>query len=74
MSWSDLDPEFRAIAERDGVLTSRQLEVLKLKASGAGWQLIAQTLGLTSKTVREHFDRASLKLRQEVAAQRGVFG
>jgi DNA-binding NarL/FixJ family response regulator len=74
VSWGDLDPEFRAIAERPGVLTARQLDVLKLRAAGAGWQRIAQTLGLTTKTVREHFDRAALKLQQEIAAQRGVFG
>jgi DNA-binding NarL/FixJ family response regulator len=74
MSWGNVDPEFRAIAERPGVLTARQLDVLKMRAADMGWQRIAQTLGITSKTAREHFDRASHKLKLEVGAQRGVFG
>lgn len=70
MSWEALDPEFRKLAER--VCTPRQLDVLRLKSQGAGWQRIAQILGLSTATVREHFSRASLRIRQETAALRGV--
>lgn len=73
MSWERLDPEFRKLAERPGVLTERQLEVLKLKAAGAGWKRIAQHLDLSVATVKEHFRAASLRIRKELAAQRGVF-
>lgn len=70
MSWEALDPEFRAIAER--VCTERQLDVLRLKSRGAGWQRIAQILGLSKATVREHFKRGSIAIQQEIAAMRGV--
>jgi DNA-binding NarL/FixJ family response regulator len=70
VSWEGVDPEFRTLAER--VCTPRQVDVLKLKSSGAGWQRIAQILGLSKATVREHFSAASLRIRQETAALRGV--
>lgn len=78
MSWGALDPEFRALAERPGVLTARQLDVLKLRSTAGrdgqplGFQRIAQILGLSKATVREHYKLAVLRIQQEVAAMRGV--
>jgi DNA-binding CsgD family transcriptional regulator len=70
VGWSTLDPELRAIAER--VLTARQLDALKLKAGGMGRRRIAVALGISEAAVRDRLAAAARKIREEVAAMRGV--
>ena len=61
------------------MLTARELEVLRLLADGSGTQDLAQRLGLSRTTVRNHIQRLTAKLgahsRLEavvIAARRGL--
>jgi transcriptional regulator len=55
-----LSPEFREIAE--AVCTPHQLDVLKLKAGGMGYRMIALWLGVTREAVRDTHRRAELNI------------
>lgn len=68
--WDGVDPELRAIIER--VCSPKQIECLRLKASGAGTKRIAVALDKDPSTVRELLRRAERRIRAEVAAQRGL--
>lgn len=61
MSWQGIDDELRAVIER--VCTPRQVEVLKLYAQGLGHKRVAATLGVSTKTAREHLEAASRRIR-----------
>jgi DNA-binding CsgD family transcriptional regulator len=64
MAWADLPPDVRARAEE--VLTERQLEVVKLRASGFSWRRIADAENCSRESARGAFDRATLRLRRSL--------
>jgi transcriptional regulator len=68
--WASIHPDLRAIAER--VCTVEQLDVLKLKAGGMGYRMIALSLGVTREAVRDRHRRAELNIAREVAARRNL--
>ena len=72
MSWNGVDPELRKIIER--CCTQKEIEVLKIKAAypNAGRRTIAAMLGISDASVRDRLRSAERKIRQEVAAQRGI--
>ena len=59
-------------AEHKGGLTERQVEVLRLVASGLGYKEVGQRLALSERTVRYHMaevmDRLHLENRSQVIA------
>ena len=63
----------RTVPSREGAagsaLTPRELEVLKLLASGLGQKKIAQTLFITPKTVATHIQRILIKLEVHSRAE-----
>ena len=66
-------------AEKDTEpLTQRQLEVLRLVASGLGYKEVGQRLALSERTVRYHMsevmDRLHLENRSQVIAYAGKLG
>jgi DNA-binding CsgD family transcriptional regulator len=64
VSWSELPPDIREIAEH--VCTRKQLDVLKLKASGAGYRRIGALLGIAPMTVRGHLEAAQKNIVDEL--------
>lgn len=56
MSWNDINPRHRQLAEQH--LTPRQLQVLKLRLDGHSWRTIGRSLGISEATVRGHHQRA----------------
>lgn len=62
MSWSNLDPAIRAAMEQH--LTAKQLEVMKLRATGHGVKATGRALDIAPATVRERFEGACRKLRK----------
>lgn len=72
MSWNGVDPELRKLIE--SVCTEAELEVLKIKAAypNAGRRTIAAMLDISDSSVRDRLRSAERKIRQEVAAQRGI--
>jgi DNA-binding NarL/FixJ family response regulator len=50
------------VAPRDGDLTARELDVLRLLADGQANKAIAATLGITERTARTHVSRILAKL------------
>ena len=72
MSWNGVPPELREVIER--VCTEKEIEVLKIKASmpNAGRRTIAAMLGISDASVRDRQRSAERKIRQEVAAMRGI--
>lgn len=61
MSWNQLDPAIRDLAQRE--LTPRQLAVLQHRLNGHSWQTIADALRISRTTAREHHRAAIDKLR-----------
>lgn len=69
--WAELPAGFRDIVER--VCTSAEVRVLiTMYENQAGLKKTASILGLKRSTVRTLHRRADRKIRQEVAAMRGV--
>jgi DNA-binding CsgD family transcriptional regulator len=69
--WGNVDhPELLVIMER--VCTPKQIECLKLKSTGHGAKRSALILGCDESTVRGHLRAAERRIREEVAAQRGI--
>lgn len=60
MSWNDLPPDFRQLAET--ILSPRELEIMRLLASNATQRQIASLLNISRSNVRTHRDRALDKL------------
>jgi DNA-binding CsgD family transcriptional regulator len=60
VSWSTLSPEMRELAER--VCTPKELEALKLKASGYGRRRIAIVIGISETAVRDRLRSGERKL------------
>lgn len=54
---------------RHRALTKRELEVMRLVAQGKKTKGIANTLGLSERTVRTHLERLFLRLRVHSRAQ-----
>lgn len=61
MSYRTLPPDTRKIAE--GLLTRKQLDVLKLWMGGAGTTRISLMLDISEPTARAHLRRALQKLK-----------
>lgn len=68
MSWSD--PEFRRVAETPGVLTDRELEVLRLRGGGVPWSVIERQLGVSSGTIGATLRRADRKVWERMREER----
>lgn len=69
MSWASLPIGVRVAAERE--LTRKQLDVLKLWANGYSDDFIADAMGRSRTTIREHRKAALRKLKpymEEAAA------
>jgi DNA-binding CsgD family transcriptional regulator len=64
MSWEGVDPRLRALIER--VCTTKEIEVLKLKAAGYGLRPMARILGISRSSVRSRLDAASQKIAKEL--------
>lgn len=65
MTWpADTPPELRAIAER--VLTTKQLDVVKLLAAGYSLRRIALLLGVSRSAVRERAEGAQRRMQAEL--------
>lgn len=56
-------------ARRDGRLTERELDVLRLLADGLAHEEIGRTLGIGSETVRTHLRKASERLGASTRTQ-----
>lgn len=65
-SWQTTDPLLREIAER--VLTSKELEVVKLLNAGYGQRRIARALDIDKSSVCERLDRAERKILRAMRA------
>lgn len=57
MSWIDHAPELRN--ELSEALTERQLHIYILRSAGCSWDTIATMKGLSVRTVRAHYRRAT---------------
>jgi len=68
--WVGISAELRETIER--CCTAKEIEVLKLKAAGAGRRRTALALGISESSVRDRLASAARKVRAEVAASRGV--
>lgn len=53
-----------AMAEREGLVAPRELEVLRYWSEGCGFRLTARELGVSEWTVRTYRDRALAKLSE----------
>jgi DNA-binding CsgD family transcriptional regulator len=62
VSWTKLDPDFRALAE--SVCTEKELEALRLTAAGYSQRRIAEVLGVGRQAVRDRLASAARKIRQ----------
>jgi len=60
MSWLEISPTNRELAET--VLTTKQLEVLRLVIDGHSFRAIGRHLRVTEATVRGHYERALDKM------------
>lgn len=60
MSWNNIDPRIRHIAESE--LTPKQLDVWKLHLAGCGTRRAARMLATTRSTIRDHLDAAHTAL------------
>ncbi len=58
----------------DPSLTGREIEVLRLLADGMGTQVLAETLGLSEATVRNHIQRLLAKLGVHSRLEAVVYG
>lgn len=65
-SWDELGPEAQAFALNSGVLTKKQLEVLRLTES-LSYSLIASAMHCTKQGARDHHEAAIDKLYREMA-------
>lgn len=62
--WADVSPDLREVIER--VCTRRELEVLKMKAAGAGRRTISLALGISESAVRDRLNAAQRKIQAEL--------
>lgn len=60
MSWRDLDPQIRAIAESE--LTPKQLATYKLQTNGMSERDIAIHLRISRRAVRDRLAEADVKI------------
>lgn len=65
MSWGEVSPELRDVIQT--ACTPRQIDVLKLRASGVSQRRIARMLDVDPATVRGLLERAQRRIRHEVA-------
>ena len=70
MSATVTDTDFWKLAER--ACTEKQLAVLRYRAAGFSERRTADILDVDRTTVRDHMRAADLKIRQELAAERGI--
>jgi DNA-binding CsgD family transcriptional regulator len=63
VSWAAVSPDERVFYE--SILTARQLEVVKLVASGYAVRAIARVLNISPATVKEHLE--AIRRRIEMA-------
>jgi DNA-binding CsgD family transcriptional regulator len=68
---SSVKPELRELIER--ACTEKQITAFKLKSHGAGNRRIALALDIDESTVRGLLNRGTRRIREELAAQRGIF-
>jgi DNA-binding CsgD family transcriptional regulator len=68
--WEGISRDLREIIER--VCSAKEIEVLKLKAAGAGRRRMALVLDISESAVRDRLSSAERKVRREVAALRGI--
>ena len=61
MSWEGVSPELREIIEE--VCTPKQVDVLKLKATGMSTRGIARVLDVDRVAVRDRLERAYRKIQ-----------
>jgi predicted DNA-binding protein (UPF0251 family) len=65
VTWADLDPEIRAVAEQ--VCTPRELEAFRYSESGWGYRRIGEWMDIRWETARDRVKEARKKIakRQE---------
>lgn len=68
--WDDLPRERQELAE--GLLSERQLYVLKARMDGHHMSTIARALGITEPTARIHFERALVKMAPHIQPKEPV--
>jgi hypothetical protein len=66
VAWKDLPEDIRQQAEQ--TLTPHQLAVVKLQAGGLSWSRIAEARDVTPEAIRGTYQRATLRLRKNIAA------
>jgi DNA-binding NarL/FixJ family response regulator len=72
MNWTTLPPEIRELADRPGVLTKRQREILMAADSGMSDRQIARLLHLARSTVKEHRERGTDRLEAALSERPAV--